>query len=352
MRIAIEVSHLNSEKLSGIGIYTVELIKGLRQIPNLQIVPVYRPSRFKYRHLFEKHVGKSYPWVLGGLGLKVDILHGPDFRVRSAWNAKRVATILDLAFLVDGMTSREFSQKKKRDLDRLLDGDTPHALIAISKATADDLIAYRPHLKNRVHTVLLGGDHFSISENVNSGRKHSKPYFLFVGNIEARKNILGIIHAFELLPESMKDMDLVLIGKPGFNSESIFNAIENSPRKDAIKVLGYCSAEDLQVYYQQALALVYPSWIEGFGIPVIEAMHLGCPVITSGTTSTAEIAGDCGWCVDPKNPREIAKAMISVAELSETQRKQQIAKASLQAQEFTWAKCAQETSKVYRDLLL
>lgn len=366
MRIAIEISHLNHEKLSGVGVYTLELIKALLNISSLELVPVYRPSRIKHLSYYKNHLktlagANQLPpqisaWLfeslgLGGFNLGVDVIHGPDFRVSRAWKAKRVASIMDLAFLEPGMTSPEFAKKKREDLNQLLDIHTPDALIAISQATADALIDYRPNLKNKVHTVLLGGDHFSIPREISVKKEGN--YFLFVGNLEARKNVLGIISAFETFSQKNQGYELILVGKPGYGSDEILTAIEKSPVKRFIKVIGYTTSSDLQAYYQGAIALVYPSWIEGFGIPVIEAMQLGCPVITSSTTSTAEIIGTTGWAVDPANTLGISEAMLEVANLKHNalELSNKVTAAMNQAKQFSWKKCAEQTAQVYQQVV-
>jgi O-antigen biosynthesis alpha-1,3-mannosyltransferase len=351
MRIAMDISHLNHEKLSGIGIYTVELIRALQRIQGVELTPVYRPSRWKYRRFFKMHLGKAAkPWLPSLLEWQADVLHGPDFRVATAKRAVRVATILDLAFLKDGMTSPDFALKKKHDLDRLLDEQTPEALITISEATRRELVAYRPQLADRAHAVLLGGNHVhQLASPLDSELKSMNPYFLFVGNLEARKNVLGILKAFETFCQTLSGFDLVLIGKSGYDGERIVKAVAASPCHDRIRILGYCSMADLQAYYRHAVALVYPSWIEGFGIPVVEAMQLGCPVITSATTSTAEIAGNTGWLVDPSDVGAIARSMVEAAELRRDpgRRQEWVRRGEERAAQFTWERCARETLSVY-----
>lgn len=346
MRLAFDVSHLNHEKLSGVGIYTVELMKALRQVPGIDLIPVFRPSRWRHRNFFKGHAGETRPWLWGGLGLQADVVHGPDFRVARSSRAARVSSIMDLAFLKPGMTSPEFAAKKKKDLDRLLDHETPDALIAISHDTARALHSYRPQVRDRVHTVWLGGDHFQ-SLAPSSNWRVEKPYFLFVGNLEARKNILGLLAAFEKFAVWTPDIELVLIGKPGYDGERILAAIEKSPARARIRVIGYAPLPDLHAAYGHALALTYPSWIEGFGIPVIEAMQLNCLVITSSTTATAEITGNTGWTVSPADVDGLARAMLEVARLSEEGRRLALEKARLRSQIFTWRKCAEETVAVY-----
>lgn len=355
MRVAYDISHLNHAQLSGVGVYTLELLKALRTQGDLAMQPVYRLSRFKSRRYFRQHVGGEFkPWMRGMMESGCDVLHGPDFRVAPSRKAKRVSSIMDLAFLEPGMTSPEFAAKKKRDLDRLLDQQTPDVLIAISEATKTALIKYRPQLADRVHVTLLGGDHMRFLDSDLDARLKNKPYFLFVGNLEARKNVLGILSAFENFCREVEGVQLVLIGKAGFEGDVIARAVEDSPARARILMLGYCSLPDLQAYYRNAIALVYPSWIEGFGIPVVEAMQLRCPVITSSTTSTAEIAGDAGFLVDPADRQAITAAMFMANELSHNPRAREdfVGRAEARAKTFTWDRCAQQTHVAYSKALL
>jgi len=353
MRVAFEISHLNHEKISGVGIYTRELLKALRGHSDLQMLPVWRPSRWRHRRFFKMHIGESKPFVPGLLQWGADILHGPDFRVGPARGAKRIASIMDLGFLRPGMTSPEFAKKKQRDLDSLLDDHTPDALIVISEATRRELIVYRPHLEKRIFTTLLGGDHMQILQSpMDDVLARAKPYFLFVGNLEARKNVLGILRGFEKIFAENRELELLLVGKPGFEGDKILAAVNASPAHEAIRVIGYSSLADLQAYYRHAVALVYPSWLEGFGIPVVEAMQLGCPVITSRGTSTEEIAGDTGWLVEPGDHQALVAAMGTALDLAAepAAREVFVGRARAQAALFTWERCATETKRVYRML--
>ncbi|MGE0526281.1 MAG: glycosyltransferase family 4 protein [Bdellovibrionales bacterium] len=354
MRVAIDVSHLNHEKLSGIGVYTLQLMRALAQLEAVELRPVCRLSRWKHQRYFKMHVGAARPWIPWAAEWGADVVHGPDFRVSGARRAKRIASIMDLAFLREGMTSESFARKKKADLDSLLDDHTPDALIAISEDTRRALAAYRPHLADRIYTTLLGGDHMHRLDSARDEEIHALgKFFLFVGNLEARKNVLGILTAFENFCRENDDAKLVLIGKPGFEGEKILAKVEASPYRERIEVVGYCSLGDLQAYYRHALALVYVSWIEGFGIPVVEAMQLGCPVITSSTTATAEVAGETGWLVNPSDVGAITRSLFEACALYDEpdRRADWVGRASQRASTFTWDRCARETLAVYRKVL-
>lgn len=352
MKVALDVSSLDHRQISGAGIYTLELLKALKKRPSLDVTPFWRFSRWKHREQYRHHVGQARPWLFG-IGSNAELVHGPDFRVVPAPGRKRIVSVLDLAFLQEGMTSPEFSEKKRRDLDQMLERQPPDAIIAISEATKKDVLDRYPQFKGRVHVTYLGGDHLTVNQAQTS--ETLTPQFLFVGNLEARKNVLGILRAFEIhaqRPGGQKTR-LVLIGKPGFNGQEILKAAEVSPVRERVELLGYCSAEDLRRHYARSLALVYPSWIEGFGIPVVEAMMAGLPVITSSTTSTAEILGSEGWLVDPADSQAIANAMDQALELSgkSEERKALIERAKARARLFTWDACAESTVKVYDRVL-
>ncbi|MBX3023159.1 MAG: glycosyltransferase family 4 protein [Bdellovibrionales bacterium] len=346
MNITMDVSHLTDPRISGVGVYTLELIKALRAAGEVSLSTSYRLSRFKKRDQIHAHVPGARLWWPGGLGFATEVVHGPDFRVPSTSRMARVVTIHDLAFLQPEMTEPDFAAKKKRDLDRQLERH-PQAIITVSNATREALIAYRPELDNITYAVHLGGDHIQMPASTNRAR--TKPYFLFVGNLEARKNVEGIVAAYELYCAGTSDpADLVLVGKPGFQGQRILTRIQASPQVARIQLQGYCSLAEIHSYYHHATALVYPSWVEGFGIPVVEALHSGCPVITSKGSSMQEIAEDSAFLVDPADTSAIARAMLAVEKLSPEERRTWAAKGRARAAHFTWAKCASQTINVYR----
>lgn len=358
LRIGYDISSLTGRQISGVGVYTTRLFKALHAKKDLELVPFYRLSRWKYRDVFQTHVGNCSSWI-NGRSLNLDVVHGPDFRVVKS-SAKRVVTIHDLAFLTEGMTSAKFAQKKTDDLNRVFDSSPPDIVITVSEATKRDLVQYRPETAAKIHVVYLGGDHLIQSQadlsqlaQVPQSLNLSEPYFLFVGNLEARKNVLGILRAFEQFAKtaSHSNVKLKLVGKPGFGGEEILDAIKKSSLSHRIELVGYCESSELKNHYRNAIALVYPSWIEGFGLPLIEAMHLGCPVITSGATSTGEITADAGWLVDPSDIQAIAHSMAEATALTPELRAAQIAKGRARAASFTWDRCADGTLVAYQAAL-
>jgi glycosyltransferase involved in cell wall biosynthesis len=179
----------------------------------------------------------------------------------------------------------------------------------------------------------------------------SRPYFLCVSTLEPRKNILGLIQAFEDVRRRRPDPDyqLVLIGQLGWQYEPILEAIAQSPDFGAIHRLDYLPETWLEVFYRQALAFVYPSFYEGFGLPVLEAMNFGAPVITSRRSSLPEVAGDGAWLIDPDSGEELADAMLQFGD-NPALRSQFGAAALARARQFSWRQTAQQTLAVYRRL--
>jgi len=177
----------------------------------------------------------------------------------------------------------------------------------------------------------------------------NRPYILSVGTLEPRKNLATVLDAYQLLHRRLDDLpDLVIVGAKGW-----LNHIETLTRQlgitERVKLMGFVSDSQLQSLYQQATMLVYPSLYEGFGIPPLEAMSCGCPVITSNLSSLPEVVGEAGILIDPLNAEALADAMQQLcttpayaAQLREMGYRQ--------AARFSWARCAKETVNVYREV--
>ena len=178
-----------------------------------------------------------------------------------------------------------------------------------------------------------------------------RPYLLFVSTIEPRKNIANLVEAFNRLKSSRGvDHDLLLVGKKGWHYEPIFDAIARSPWRKNIHHLNYLSDRQVQALYTKADVFVYPSFYEGFGLPVLEAMTLGAPVVTSNVSSLPEVAGDAALYASPDAPAEIEEQIWQLIDNS-TLRQNLIARGYAQAAKFSWRRTAEETLNAYRSLL-
>lgn len=349
MRVHFDITALDHERLSGVGVYAYNLMKSLEALTDFEVLPVWRMSRVKRARFFSRYSsGKARPYARL-FGFRDGIFHGPDFRLPTWLKIPRVVTIHDLAFLKPGMTSLEFSEKKKQELIVTLDLARPDAIIAVSEATRKDLLEFRPSLEKIVHVVHSGADHMSRDlQTAPVPGEPEDPYFLFVGNLEARKNVAGLIRAFEIFRENGGDKraKLVLVGKPGYQGREIVAQAAASPARDHIEFKGFLRTADLANLYRKAIALVYPSWIEGFGFPLLEAMSLNCPVITANASATAEVAGSAAMLVDPASSDAIAGAMQALREDAHLRAALSEAGAK-RLKQFRWSECARKTAEVY-----
>lgn len=294
---------------------------------------------------FEKYFG--YP----------DILHGTNYSVYPCQNSFKVMNIYDLTFIkypnyIDSVV-KTYTKRVKRCLQ------WTDLVLTISESSKKDIIEYLQVDPEKVYVTPLASRYYPnyLSEEVaqilekQANYDFSKPYLLFVSTIEPRKNINNIITAFNFLKEKYKiEHQLILIGRKGWNYEPIFAAIENSPWANQIHHLNYLSNELVALFYSKADVFVYPSHYEGFGLPVLEAMTLGAPVVTSNTSSIPEVSGDAAILIDPSDPVQLAEAILKV--ISDSQLRQElINKGKARAKLFSWERTAKETLNAYRTII-
>jgi glycosyltransferase involved in cell wall biosynthesis/SAM-dependent methyltransferase len=286
--------------------------------------------------------------------------HVPD-QIRQFKNIKTISTIYDLIPIV---LSDLFVGKNDGDYQRMLmslQTLTPEdSIICISRATRNDLLN---HVKNldpaKVSVSYLAADtqtFYPCSDNNKIAaikQKYSIPdaqYILGVSTIEPRKNILHAIRCFAQVvqQQGIKDLYLVLVGALGWDYEQIFAEISlNSLAKDRVILTGYVADRDLAALYSGALAFVYPSLYEGFGLPPLEAMQCGVPVITSNTSSLPEVVGDAGIMLAPNDSDGLCHNMLKLYN-NPSWRHEMSLKSLKQAQNFSWDRCIQETIAAYK----
>ena len=170
-----------------------------------------------------------------------------------------------------------------------------------------------------------------------------KKFILFLGTLEPRKNVDNIIKAYDKLRKNNNfyEYKLVIAGGKGWKNKNIYNAFKNSKYKNDIKFLGYVENKDKNYLYNLADLFIYPSFYEGFGLPPLEAMACGCPVITSSVSSLPEIVGSAGIMVNPHDISEISQAMNDV--LSDKNLQNKLSQKGIKkAKEFNWEKSAKK----------
>jgi alpha-1,3-rhamnosyl/mannosyltransferase len=176
-------------------------------------------------------------------------------------------------------------------------------------------------------------------------------FFLYVGTLEPRKNIAGLLTAYAALPSALRQTHpLVLAGGIGWKMEALSDEIQRLGIRPALRLLGYLGDEVLAALYTTATAFVWPTFYEGFGLPPLEAMACGCPVITSAVASLPEVVGDAGILLDPCDTRVWADAMRRMAE-DAGWRADWAVRGSQRAGQFSWPCCARQTLACYRAAL-
>lgn len=232
--------------------------------------------------------------------------------------------------------------------------------IAISKSTKSDLQKFCTVEESKIFTIYEAADNkrfhglASPEEKLAMRKKYNIPenarYILSLSTLEPRKNIHNTIKAFHELSKELKDSDLYLViaGRMGWLMEELLK--DNGIKSDKIIFTGFVAEKDLPVIYADALALSYVSFYEGFGLPPLEAMSSGTPVIYGNNSSQREIIGNAGIAADAHSVASIKEAMKQIV-MDNVLRKQMEKKARERAQEFSWEKCVNETVEAYKKVL-
>ena len=237
-------------------------------------------------------------------------------------------------------------------LSRAIHLNTYDQILVNSESTKRDLVDHLGVPQERILVTLLGrDDRFmridDISKNQRVKEKYSLPesYLLFTGTLEPRKNITGLLEAYGKA-KARESLKLVITGKKGWLYKEIFQTVKRLNLKDRVVFTGFADDDDLPSIYSMAKVFVYPSLYEGFGLPVLEAMACGVPVITSDVPSLREVAGEAAVLVDPRNVQAMANSIDEVV-FGTDQNYQLLSRASVaRAASFTWERTAQQTLAV------
>ncbi|MFN7851671.1 glycosyltransferase family 1 protein [Anabaena sp. AL09] len=384
-KVIIDVTPIDSQP-SGVGLYVFNLVEALSKLEytesfelglayqpglknwlkgkldfpdNLQLYPnIYQiPIPVRLSNLFLDYLPQIFPHYLQPILGKPNVFHGTNYTVYPYKNIQKVITIYDLSFIRYPEYTNSVVQQYTKRLIKCL--EWTDLIITISESSKEDIINYLKVPAEKIFVTPLASQYnanflssLDLDKEVdNINYDFSKPYLLFVSTIEPRKNINAIVSAFNFLKQKYKvEHQLVLIGKKGWNYEPIFTAIQNSPCKDEIHHLDYLSNELVALFYSKADVFLYPSHYEGFGLPVLEAMKLGTPVITSNTSSIPEVTGNAAILIDPNDYMQLAEAILQV--ISDSQLRQNlINKGKIRADLFSWERTAKETLKAYKSII-
>jgi glycosyltransferase involved in cell wall biosynthesis len=286
---------------------------------------------------------------------RVDVLHGPAFLIptRPLSSLATVVTVHDLvAFTHPRTIPAHYSYYMRWLLRRVT--RSASRVITDSVSVRDDLARILGVDEGRVDVVSLGvAERFQPIEaaaihTMTTRLKVPRPYLLFVGNLEPRKNLPGLIRAFrEVRRAHDGDIHLVVAGQIAWKSGPFQDALADEGAGHNVHVLGYVPPEDLPALYAGAAAFVFPSFWEGFGLPVLEAMACGTPVVTSDVASLPEVAGDAAVLVDPHSDHSIAEGILSLLR-DPAHRGRLVERGLRRAHALSWGRTARSTLATYR----
>jgi glycosyltransferase involved in cell wall biosynthesis len=283
--------------------------------------------------------------ILRPLGGRLDIFHASHQLLRPPRNTRITATLYDMTCWLTPETHTAANVAiAKRFANRVL--MRANGLIAISESTRADSIRILGLQPDRIEVIYPG-----VAESFFGAQPavRQKPYILFVGTIEPRKNVAVLLDAYEQLAPSIRaEFDLVIAGPPGWGDPAVLRRLRSGP--PGVQYLGYVSEQDLPGLTAGATVFVYPSLYEGFGLPVAQAMAASVPVITSNVSSLPEVGGDGALLVDPKSIAELTSAMSRVL-LSPDLRTELSAHGVRRASQYRWDVCARKSWQFFERLL-
>ena len=257
-----------------------------------------------------------------------------------------IVTVHDMIRFCFGFDQETIAEKLLLKLDMRCLKRASH-IITVSQRTKKDLIEHLRIPEAKISVIHNGIDHSVLRPG--SARAIEEPYILYVGSERPRKNLARLVEAFALLKKEFPGLKLVKVGEPGRSREyrrSLMKKLDTLGVTGDVIFINYASEEELAGYYSSAALLAYPSLYEGFGLPPLEAMACGCPVVASNNSSLPEVVGDAGILIDPYDVSGLARAMREVI-TNNGLREDMVARGLKQAGKFSWERTARETQKVY-----
>ena len=368
MRVAYISDYFYRKEVYGLGRYADELYRYLQDEAGLNLIPCtpYGRARAHMRalkerrysplgrkttlKLWEKYNFPPLEWWVHNLSVVHTLEMSYTVPTRKPW----VLTVHDIGPL----THPHFFSGYHGHMLKVLRAavEKAAALLCVSQATADDVQNYlKLDLGDRLRVIPEGvSERFfqppvlAAPNAVDSVLPPGTPFFLFTGAGNPRKNLARVMESFNLIAPQVPH-HLVMTGKLMWDYDSIVETLERSPHKDRIHRVGHLTDEEVRDLYRRADGYLYLSLMEGFGLPLLEAMASGCPVVTSNISSMPEIAGDAAALVDPYDVEAIAAAMLHLVE-DRAYAQELVEKGKARARRFTWSECARRTAQVYREV--
>jgi glycosyltransferase involved in cell wall biosynthesis len=285
---------------------------------------------------------------------EVDLFYSSDFVLPPLRHAKAVVTVHDLSFLVlpecaevglKAYLSRAVPRAVRRADLVLADSiHTKNDLVNILKVPSERVVVLYSAVEDNYKPV----EDEEIRQAVTSRLRLNRPFLLTVGTLEPRKNLIRLLEAFAVITQTFPH-ELLIVGRPGWMYQGIYDAVHRLDLQNRVRFMGFVPEDDLPVLYSLADLFVYPSLYEGFGLPPLEAMACGVPVVCSNASSLPEVTGDAALAVDPRDTGALIEALRLVMADSSL-RKGMVAKGIKQAARFSWSDSAQQLVTLFEGL--
>jgi alpha-1,3-rhamnosyl/mannosyltransferase len=356
MAIAIDATPLMKAHRTGIARYVVNLVRALAPLAaaDEEFLLCYRLSRLSRRahRLSAPGPGFRSAWIQGSFHPRgISVAHGPDHRLLRIGGARKIVTVHDVfSLLSDEFASKHFREKMTKRLREV--AGRADRILCVSSWTRDRFWDHFPLPEERF--LVIGGGvedrfHPDAAERLPGLRSRiglAGPYLLHVGELSVRKNIPRLLDVMEILPPDAPR--LVLAGRPSYGHEAIEREVAARGLTGRVLLTGYFPDEDLPTLYAGAECLLYPSLMEGFGLPVLEAQACGTPVVCSDRGALLETSGGVRLGVDPEDPESIRDAVLRLLDDSDL-RSRLSAGGIGWAGQYRWSRVAKRTLDVYRE---
>lgn len=370
MKIAIDARGINWYKGTGIGTYTDKILRYMIKTHKENLYQVYwsgenykefedtntkimiaskRHHRFFEQHYFPNNLKKE----------NVDIYHIPQNGIGISDNipCKKVVTVHDLIpYILPETVGRGYLGKFLKEMPRIM--ELTDGVITVSECSKRDILKFFSIDEDKVFVTPLAADikyrpldKDNCKEILVETYGINKPFILYIGGFSPRKNVSGLMTAFSKIHKNLdKEYDLVIVGANKDDGELLKNLSIELNIELNIKFTGYIPEDHLPIFYNACDVFTYPSLYEGFGLPPLEAMSCGTPVLTSNISSIPEVVGDGGILIDPLSMKSLMYSLEALLN-DESIRKDISEKALLRASQFSWEKTSEKTIEAYNRIL-
>lgn len=360
MNIGIDGYEANTDQRVGIGQYAFQLLKSLHSLDLKNRYTIFLPQKPlsdmpKEDTHWQYVVGTPGAlWTIVQLPKLIkrqplDIFFSPTHYAPWFSTLPKVLSVMDLSYIhyPEMFKTKDLLQLKYMGAISI---KRAQKILTISNFTRKEIIGHYKYPEKDIEVTYPGfnGELHVRRRGLKTPDFVNGKYILFVGTIQPRKNIERLVAAFEALDQV--DLKLVLVGKKGWLYEPILERIKSSPKREAIILRDYIKESELSALYEHATCFALPSLYEGFGIPVVEALMLGCPVVISNTTSLPEVGGAAAITIDPLDITDIARGLREAVQLTKTEREKSVKLGREHIKQFNWENCAKKTIAVFESI--